>query len=169
MNQNLDELNQFIVDGEALLNNWNKLLENFSDSILFVSLNNFLYSKKLLETTFELLKDKPDILQDYIQKNQQIIEFLNDTTINDEIQEFSTDEHTYSTTYVINPKQNLNIIIYKGFKVESNIEPVIEEVIAYSYFRKTKSKEIPILAKAEELIAFINETKLPLKYEDLRF
>lgn len=169
----ISKLREVIVDGETLLNDWLSL-EKETDTLYFVSLSNFIYTRTLLGQTVEILENRYTKLQmeEYLQDFITIIKFLQDEDINKDLNQFAKDhDENYSNIFALKDKQGLYICIYKGFCLDHDINdlaPVIEETIAYAHFRKSQNNEIPIWSIMEELISFIKELKLDIKIKDIR-
>lgn len=164
-------MKEIIVDAETLLNRWTGL-KYLKNARIFLSASNYLALRLYVAKTMEYLSNMPNEIDDYIEEHQAVLDISNNAEIESVFEIFMNTNDTYMNTISISKRQNLELVIYKGFVLDKtkdcDLAPTIEEIVAFAEFKKAKREKLPIYTMHEPLIEFIKEFKFKLDVRDAR-
>lgn len=168
----MDERMKLITDGVTFLNRWIALNE-LADTEIYISASNYMATKYLLAESFQFLKDYPDKLEEYIKMHRVIVDLFNDKAIGDIFKEFLNSTDPYMETILLTGEvQNIAMVVFKGVQLDKQpgdeIDPTIEETVAYAEYMKQKGEVIPVFTMNDDIIEFCKEFNFDLDIRDVR-
>lgn len=152
---------EFIIDADTLMNEW-RGIKCMCNARLFLSASNFLLLKTLFAISLETVADV-DInkLEWYLDEHKVLATIIDNKEINTAFNDFLSDSNTYMRTITVSKKNNLELVIFKGFCLDktedTDIAPTIEEIVAYGEFRKQDNREIPLILSNDLVVDFCKE------------
>lgn len=168
----MNDVQKLIVDGETLLNHWVGL-EDLENTNLYVSYSNFILCIRLLTQSLNFLSDYPDKRSEYVEAHQGIIDVMTNDEILKAFAAFADTTDPYlNNISVYGEDQNLNIVVYKGLVLAKapgdEVDPTIDETIAYAEYKKQHGEPIPIFTMSESILEFIKTFNLDIEFIDSR-
>lgn len=164
-------MKELIIDAETLLNRWSGL-KYLKNTRIFLSAANYLTLRLYVAKSMEYLNTIPEEMDDYIKEHKSILDLSNSSAIESLFEIFMNTADTYMNTISISKRQNLELVIYKGFVLDKtddcDLAPVIEEIIAFAEYKKEKREKLPIYTMNEPLINSIQEFNFKLDVRDAR-
>lgn len=178
-----DDTLELIIDAYALVNNWHTSfllnntkiygLKSLSNTRLYLSLSNWHYSKILLSKNLELLDNQfTNVTSVWRNDHTTLIALLSSFSVNQMISDFTTNHKTYSKGIKLN-KIGLEIVFFKGFNIDmsnfvgsEHLSSMIEETVAFCYFKKQQGTDIPVFIGNRLISEFTTEynINIPIAY-----
>lgn len=164
---------EHLIDGFSFVSLWEDIIQNTNNHLIYISLSSFLQAR---ETYGEMIKEielqGAEALKTYIARNRFLAEgFLFSRGKEKSFREFMQNKKYYSGTYTLHTEKNIQVVLYKGFKIDlvdtldtsDDIHPVLEEALAFASWRKSQGIPIELLTAEPILRDLFKNSNLGLQ------